>query len=271
VLHAKRRRLHERVAAPRAARAGLRIRASLTAAASGSAILASTVALALAGPAQAATTAAIRASFSPNRLGARTDVTFSISFSGGAFGVPSPVRKAVVEIPAGLGLELPNTRGCTLAHLRADGAGGCPPRSQVGRGHAVVDVRTGATTEYEDAALWAFLGPLENGQPALDILGQGYTPIERRVAFNVKLEPGHGRYWGKLVALIPSIPSIPLEPAVSPVDFSVTIGSTRRSRSGEIGVFVPKHCPAGGFPWAAEFTYADGSTSSAAIAAPCPG
>jgi hypothetical protein len=134
----------------------------------------------------------------------------------------------------------------------------------------VVDVRTGATTEYEDAALWAFLGPLEGGQPALEILGQGYTPIERRVAFSAKLEPGHGRYWGKLVALVPPIPSIPLEPAVSPVDFSVTIGSTGRSRAGEIGVFVPKRCPAGGFPWAADLTYADGSTSSTAIAAPCP-
>lgn len=269
MLHTNRRRLQEAFAAPRAALIGSQIRASIAAAAS-SAMLAVAVAVALASPARAETTASIKASFSPNRLGARTDVTFAIRFSGGEFGVPSPVRRAVVEIPAGLGLELPSTRGCTLAHLRADGAGGCPPRSQIGRGHAVVDVRTGATTEYEDAALWAFLGPLENGRPALEILGQGYTPIERRVVFSAKLEPGHGRYWGKLVALIPSIPSIPLEPAVSPVDFSLTIGSTGRSRAGKIGVFVPKRCPVGGFPWAAEFTYADGSTSSAAITASCP-
>jgi hypothetical protein len=226
----------------------------------------------LATPAQAEETAArIKPSFSPDRLGARTAVSFGIHFTGGELGVPSPVRKAVVRIPAGLGLELPNTRGCTLAHLRARGASGCPPRSQIGSGHALVDVHTGATIESEQATLWAFVGPLENGQPTLEILGQGYTPLERRVAFSVKLEPDYGRYWGKLVALVPPIPSIPLEPNASTVSFSLTIGNTRHSGTGgAIGIFVPKRCPAGGFPWAAEFSYADGSTSTATATTPCP-
>jgi hypothetical protein len=224
----------------------------------------------LAAPAQAApTTAAISASFAPDRLGARTEITFAIHFSGGAHGVPSRVRKAVVQIPAGLGLELPRTRGCTLAHLRAHGAHGCPPRSEIGRGRALVDVRTGATTEHEEASLWAFVSPLENAYPALDILGQGSTPIERRVAFAAEVEPDYGRYWGKLVATVPPIPTIPLEPDASEVEFSLTLGSTKYTPGG-IGLFVPHRCPTGGFPWAAEFTYADGATSSTTYATPCP-
>lgn len=223
-------------------------------------------------PAEAAaapTTARITASFSPNRLGARTKVSFGIKFGGGESGVPSPVRRAVVKIPGGLILELPDTRGCSLAHLRARGARGCPARSQVGRGQALVEVHTGATIEYERATVWAFMGTLASGQEELEILGQGYTPLERRVVFNTQLESSEAPYWDQLVAQVPPIPSIPLEPDASPVSFSVTIGYTGRSR-GEIGIYVPGHCPSGGFPWAAEFTYADGSTSSTTFAAPCP-
>jgi hypothetical protein len=217
------------------------------------------------------TVAAIRPSFSPDRLGARTAVTFGIHFAGGEEGVPAPVRKAVVQVPAGLGVELPSTLGCTVAHLQAHGASGCPPRSQIGSGHALMAVRTGAQVTREAATLWAFLGPLEGGQPTIQILGQGYTPIERRVAFSLRLEPDRAPFWAKLVALVPPIPTIPLEPDASAVNFSLTIGTTGRSRKpGTIGIFVPSHCPAGGFPWAAEFTYADGSTDNTTATIPCP-
>jgi hypothetical protein len=35
-------------------------------------------------------------------------------------------------------------------------------------------------------------------------------------------------------------------------------------------VLVPPTCPAGGLPFTAEFTYADGSSGSALTTLPCP-
>jgi hypothetical protein len=36
------------------------------------------------------------------------------------------------------------------------------------------------------------------------------------------------------------------------------------------GVSVPERCPHGGFPFAAEFTFQDGSTATGVTTVPCP-
>lgn len=219
---------------------------------------------------QSETYVAIRPSFSPNRLGARTEVTFSMHFSGGPEGVPLPVHRAVVQLPAGLGLKFPATLGCTAARVLKHGPKGCPPNSLVGKGHALVEVQFGAVPETEKASIEAFVGPLQNGEPTLVVFGEGITPLERRVAFTLKLVPDHRPYWAKLEGVIPPIPSIPLAPDASPVNFSLTVGIVRHAKPGSIGIFVPKNCPAGGFPWSAQFTYAGGSMSESEATSPCP-
>ena len=37
-----------------------------------------------------------------------------------------------------------------------------------------------------------------------------------------------------------------------------------------LGIFVPHSCAAGGFPWAAEVTYANGATEKVSATSPCP-
>ncbi len=71
---------------------------------------------------------------------------------------------------------------------------------------------------------------------------------------------------------IPPIPTLLFEPDASIVTFSLTIGASARHRKHEAdnAVLVPSTCPAGGFPFAAEFTYADGSAGSALATIPCP-
>lgn len=237
------------------------------------AVLCLAVAIVLAPGVQAAqtseTSATISTSFSPNRLGARTTASFSVHFSGGPEGIPLPVRKSVLHLPAGLEVKFPATRGCTSAHLLAHGGHGCPANSQVGTGHALAKVELGSYPESEEANVKAFAGPLQNGQPTIEVLGQGVTPLERKVVFTLKLVPDHSPYWAKLEGTIPAIPTIPLEPNASTVEFSLRVGAGHRL--GAIAVFVPKHCPAGGFPFAAEFTFEDGSTTEATSTIPCPG
>lgn len=229
--------------------------------------------------AQAGTSANLTPSFSPDRLGARGAVTFSIQYEGAesfgptltGFRVPTPVRKMVVHFPAGMGPDIPNLHSCTAARLRAHGARGCPASAQMGSGHALTEVRAGSVNMLERIALQAFVGPVQDGQTTLEVVGQGYSPLEERVVFTGRLLFGHAPYGEELVMTIPPIPTLPLEPEASTVDFTLTIGSNGRHRSGAGNtVIVPSRCPAGGFPFDAEFTYADGSAGSARAAAPCP-
>jgi hypothetical protein len=237
------------------------------------------VSAARAGGTQAATSASLTPSFAPNRLGARGAVSFSIRYEGGeSFGptlagsrVPSPVRRLTVHFPAGMGPDIPDLHSCTAARLRAHGARGCPASAQMGSGHARTEVHAGTLTLTEDIALRAFVGPLRNGQPTLVVLGQGYSPLEERVVFTGEMLFDHAPYGEELLMSVPPIPTLPLEPDASTVDFSLTIGaSSQRGSRKSNTVIVPSKCPAGGFPFAANFTYADGSTGSAVATAPCP-
>jgi hypothetical protein len=216
------------------------------------------------------TTATIKTSFSPDRLSAKAAFTFTVHFSGGEFGAPSPLRKAVLHLPPGLRMNIPSLRDCTRAHLQARGASGCPARSQIGSGHALADVHAGSELEREEATVWAFLGPLQNGNPTIEILGQGYTPLDERVVVTGAVLPDQAPYGEELVMSVPSIPTIPLEPDASMVSFSLTIGGMRFKAHNPNTVVVPSRCPAGGFPFAADFTYADGSTSATTTTVPCP-
>jgi hypothetical protein len=217
------------------------------------------------------TFAAITPTFSPDRLGAHGDLTLTIHFTGGALGVPTPLRRAVLRLPAGLTLEIPSLRSCSTAHLEARGARGCPRQSEIGSGRALVEAYLGAQPITETATLRAFLGPLNNLQPTFEILGQGYSPIGQQMVLTAAALPDRLPYGEQLVMSIPPIPTVPPEPDASISSFSLTIGSDDRHPTREENtVLIPSGCPAGGFPFAAEFTYADGSTGSALATAPCP-
>jgi hypothetical protein len=217
------------------------------------------------------TYASITPSLSPDRLGAKATLTFTIRYAGGDFGVPSPVRRSVLRFPAGLSLNIPSLRSCSAARLRARGPNGCPPQSEIGSGHALVETRAGSQTITEDVSMWAFLGPPHNLQPTFEILAQGYTPLDERMVLAGTVLSDRAPYGEELVMSIPPIPTLPLEPDASIVSFSLTIGARKRHGThGASTVVVPSRCPVGGFPFAAEFTYADGSGGSALATTPCP-
>jgi hypothetical protein len=217
------------------------------------------------------TSATITPVLSPNRLGARGALTFTIRYAGGAFGVPTPVRRSILQFPAGLSLDIPSLRSCSVAHLRARGSSGCPAQSEIGSGHALMEAHAGSLTITEDVALQIFLGPPHNLEPTFEILGQGYTPIDERMVFSGEVLPDHAPYGEELEMSIPPIPTIALEPDASIVTFSLTIGASNRRREPDANtVLSPSSCPAGGFPFAAEFTYSDGSVGNALATAKCP-
>jgi hypothetical protein len=215
------------------------------------------------------TYAFVTPSFSLDQLGARSALTLRIDYVGGEFGVPSPVSRLVIKLPAGLSLDIPSLASCTATRLRARGPRGCPAQSKIGAGQAFAKVRAGSQIITEHFAMWAFLGPLLGNQPTVEMLGQGLTPFEERMVITGTILPDHSPYGEALVMSIPPIPTLPLEPNASIVNFSLTLGASRRTHHANT-VVVPSVCPAGGFPFAAEFTYTDGSTGSVLTAAPCP-
>ncbi len=217
------------------------------------------------------TFATITPSLAPDRLGANAALTFTIHYVGGDFGVPLPVRRSVLQFPAGLTLDVPSLHSCSAARLRSRGASGCPAQSELGRGYALVETHAGTFTNTEDVSLWVFLGPPRNLEPTFEILAQGYTPLDERMVFTGEVLPDRAPYGEELVMTIPPIPTLALEPDASIATFSLTIGADARHRSHEANtVLVPSRCPAGGWPFAAEFTYADGSVGSALATTPCP-
>jgi hypothetical protein len=221
-------------------------------------------------PAQADTSATIAPSFSPDRLGARGALTLTVDYTG-ELGLPSPVRRSVVELPAGLGLSIPTLRSCSAARLRARGTSGCPEQSQIGSGHALLEGNAGSQLISESVRLWMFLGPLHGFQPTFVVLGQGYTPLEERVVLSGTVMPATAPYGEELAMSVPPIPTLPLEPDASLATLTLTVGTrAQRLARNANAVVVPGSCPAAGFPFATESSYADGSASSNLATATCP-
>jgi hypothetical protein len=223
--------------------------------------------------AQPETGASIHASFLPDRLGASTALTLTAGFSGGAEGVPAPLRQAVLRLPAGLTIDLRGGATCPQSRLRRAGAAGCPAGSIVGRGHALTDVYAGSLKVPEEANVTVFRGPSHGGAQTFEIFGQGETPLYQSVISTAVLQPDSAPYGSKLTVSIPPIPTLVLEPDASIVSVSVTVGGIGRKPKAHAAagsIRVPRSCPAGGFPFAASFAFADGSTTSASAAVACP-
>ena len=220
---------------------------------------------------QASTTATIAPSLLPNRLGAEGALQLTIRYSSNESAVPLPVSRSVLRFPMGLGVEIPHLRSCSLTRLRSLGPKACPVQSLLGRGHAIAEAQAGSQIISEGIDLTLFVGPFHNLQPTFEILGQGYSPFNERVVLTGTVRPDTPPYGEDLVLSIPPIPTLPLEPDASIVSMSLTVGTPKPRHPITVNtVVVPPSCPIGGFPFAAEFTYADGSTSSDIADASCP-
>jgi hypothetical protein len=243
-----------------------RLRASRTL---GAALAAIAVLATLSSPSLATSTATISAAVSPDRLGAKGALTIGVHLSGDELGLPSPLQRAIVRFPAGMSLEVPHLRSCSIVRLQNAGASECPRQSKIGEGHALVETHPASETIVENVALSAFLGPPHHLQPTLALLGEGTTPLAVRMVVSGAVLGDRPPYGERLVMSIPPIPTLPLEPDASIVDLSLTVGAKRQTRATN-AIVVPKRCPAGGFPFAGEFTYADGSSGGATTTIACP-
>lgn len=226
--------------------------------------------------------ATLRASFSPDRLGASTTIGFGFHLQTASGLAPPPLTGVVLHMPAGMNYTL-TTLGlaiCQPASLLARGLAGCPANSRLGAGGALVEVPFGTGSGHELPEVQAVVGPSHEGNMVVLFFANGQFPVSAQLIFSGEVLPDHGTFGSQLSTAVPLIPSVPNGPDVSIVDVHATIGPAgltyyhrvhgRLRPFHPLGIGVPERCPRGGFPFSATFGFQDGSGASAATTVPCP-
>lgn len=225
----------------------------------------------------------LHVALTPERLGAGTTIEFGFTVRAAGKRVPSPLSAVELLYPANIGLI---TSGlglatCTTAMLRLLGPEACPTNSLMGRGSALVEIPVGPEVVSERGAITIWMGPPQNGSVSLLFYADGRTPVLAELIFPGVILDAPAPYGGRLTTRIPAIPSLPEAPDAAVVQMHATIGPKgvtyfeRRNRMRvpykPPGIVLPQRCPRGGFPFAAIFSFADGTHATARSPVPCPG
>jgi hypothetical protein len=230
-----------------------------------------------AGASQSAT---LHVALTPEHLGGRTTILFDIQIASAGAHVPSPLTavnllypKDVGLITSGLGLQT-----CSAAELESQGH--CPANSLMGYGQALVEFPIGPELIEEHGAITTWMAPVEDGHLTLLFYAEAETPVSASLIFTSQLLDAPAPFGGQLATDIPLIPTLPQAPDAAVLHLTTTIGPMNvtyyhqfRGKSTAYhprGIRLPKRCPPGGFPFAASFTFLDGTHTVARTAVPCP-
>ncbi len=232
--------------------------------------------------ARAATPASLDATFVPDRLGSRTTLEFGFAFYAPPGQVPPPLVQVDLRYPSNLGIGLSGLglEDCNAQALEASGPRGCPPDSVMGYGVAFTGIVLGITPITESALITIFRAPNQEGRLSVLFYAEGWTPVETHILFPGVLLPASSPFGGLVSIPIPLVPTLPGAPFISVIHLHATIGPEKvfyYEHAGGMtlayrprGILLPPHCPRGGFPFAARFSFSDGSRSSASTKIKCP-
>ena len=230
----------------------------------------------------AAQSAKLGASLSPERLGHSTTIGFSLQIASTGGGVPSPVTGVDLLYPPGLGLAQSGlgVETCSEATLQIIGAGGCPPDSRMGFGSALSEIQFGPEIVIEPASVEIVRGPQQGGHLSLLFYAEGVYPVKAQTVFSGSLQPATAPFGRSIDISIPLVESLPGAPDVATARLHATIGPLHLTYYEQVnhrtvayeptGIVLPTRCPRGGFRFAAELGFADGSHASATTAVACP-
>lgn len=232
--------------------------------------------------AQAATSVRLKASLRPDVLGGETTVVFDFRITGSAGHVPSPLTRVDLSYPAHLGLALSGFgfAACSQRRLEEDGPSGCPHESLMGYGTATAEIPIGPLIVDESAHITIFRAPAEEGAIGLLFSAEASAPVFAELVFPGLLLPAEQPFGGHIIINVPIVPALPGGPNVAVTQLHSIIGpksivydervGDRTIHYRPKGVAVPTSCPRGGFPFAASFSFEDGTRAASRTAAPCP-
>jgi hypothetical protein len=232
--------------------------------------------------AMASEQAKLQASFTPDRLGATTTIGFSFEVATTEGLAPPPLTSIDLRMPTGMNYTDTNLglAVCNPESLQQEGLAGCPINSRLGSGSAFVEVPFGDGAGHELPEVQAVMGPSNNGNMVVLFYANGKSPVSAQLVFRGEVQPDSGMFGSQLATVVPAIPSVPDGPNVSIISVKATIGPQgliytkhvhgRLVHFRPTGIGVPEHCPRGGFPFSASFTFEDGSSTSTTATVPCP-
>jgi hypothetical protein len=223
----------------------------------------------------------LRAAFEPLAPGKRTTLEFAFSFAAPAGKVPQPLTGIELRYPDNLGIGLSELglATCTAPTLEVNGPRRCPPNSVMGVGEVLTGVVVGSEIVGERAPITIMRAPDRQGRLAVLFYAEGTTPIDTRIVFPGLLLPSPAPFGGVVNIGVPLVETLPGAPYVSVIGLRATLGPKNVLYYEHIdgrtlayhprGILLPQRCPRHGFPFAANFSFADGSHASARTTVPC--
>lgn len=231
--------------------------------------------------ASASQTAKLHVRFLPNHLGHGTSIKFSTQITTTDDEVPSPLSELDMHYPSALGFAVSGLglATCSRTRLETLGATGCPANSHMGHGSVLVAIPIGPEVVKEKARVTILRAPQEDGI-ALFFYAEGEMPVAADIAFAGLLSEGTMAGSEQILVSVPLVEGLPGGPDVAVVALQATFGPLgltylERVRGKLVpykprGILLPNHCPRGGFPFAADFAFQDGSRTTATARVPCP-
>lgn len=235
----------------------------------------------LAAFAWAGDTVQVRERFTPDRLGASTNLSLTARLSSSTETAPKPVRKLTVYGPAGLRIDARGAGTCAQSALEQRGPAACPANSRAGFGGGVGVLPLRSATIHESYTLDFFFDSIRPHHLSLLVYASAISPVVVElivVAHEVNAPPPYGLGFS---VEVPPISTFPGAPAASIESVFATLGAAnvayyehigkhRRRLVHVRGLLVPRHCPPDGFPARAMVEFLDGGSLTLDPAMPCP-
>lgn len=224
----------------------------------------------------------LRARLRPQRLGRPAAIRAGFSIADPPGQPLSPLAGMRLLLPAGMSIgasEL-GLASCTQTLLEEEGPSGCPVNSVIGRGSATAMVPFGSERVFEHVKVAIFSAPLQLGTPQLLVSATGEHPVVANIVFTGAVLEAHRPFGGVIETSMPPVPGLPGGPDVALTSMRIAIGPRRLTYTETVhgktvrfhpaGVVLPRSCPHGGFPFAVQLRFMDGSTAQARTAVRCP-
>ena len=225
--------------------------------------------------------AAIHANFTPNRLGAATNLSATAIFTSNTGTLPPPITRLTAYVPAGMRIDTRGASTCAAQELQQKGTNGCPVASRAGFGGGVALLQLGSEIIHEQFTIDIFLAPSQDGHLTFLAYLTATDPASIELVLTAKEIPAPKPYGFGFSVEVPPIPTIPGASDASIESAFFTFGATnvayyetvrgKRKLVHIKGLIEPKSCPRGGFPLKTTVDFADSSTTTAATTIPCPG
>jgi len=229
-----------------------------------------------------AQTLQVTAAFSPDRLGAPTNVHGTATIGSTTGPLPSPIAEATVMGPPGLKVDVKGVGTCDPAELEKtlEPKRTCPKDSKAGYGGGVGAYELAGEINEEPFTLEFFRGPNEGGHLTLVTFLNAVSPVSVQLVLKAEVVQEPKPYGLGFTFHVPPIESVPGASNATAKSIFITLGAPNAAYFERVhghrklvhvkGIIVPRRCPHGGFPYLTQLTFEDGTSNTVKGTIPCP-